>query len=100
MSIPFTQYLLPDGRKKAESIARPAAIEALARRFIDAGGYFECEMLTDMETVSLTAGIDDEDIAIRLARNGPDIPVSIDALVREAAAFLDASAVRPAEDTG
>ena len=46
MSIPFTQYLRPDGRKRAVEIDMSKEVEDLAKRFIAAGGRYECEELT------------------------------------------------------
>ncbi len=87
MSIPFTQYVLPNGRRREESIERPAEIEELAQRFIASGGRFECEILTTGH-VSLTAvkEIDDEpqDVEIVLCQNGPGILDAVDRLVRQA----------------
>jgi hypothetical protein len=93
VSIPFTQYMRPDGRKVKVSIERPAEIEALAKRFIEAGGWFDAEHLTTGH-VSLTAGfvIDDEsdEIAIRVVENGQSVLGAVDELVRETARFLEA----------
>jgi hypothetical protein len=46
MTIPFTQYLRLNGRKRPVEIDRPEEIEAIARRFIESGGRYECEELT------------------------------------------------------
>ena len=54
MSIPFTQYLLPNGQRRAQQIDRPADIESLAEKFIASGGRYECEVLTTGH-VSFTA---------------------------------------------
>jgi hypothetical protein len=55
MSIPFTQYVLPYGRRKAvEFESSSPAIEALGQLFIAAGGRFEAEILSTGH-VSLTA---------------------------------------------
>lgn len=80
--IPFTQYLLPDGRKKSVSIERPDEIETRARRLIDAGYRFECEVLTTGD-ISLTVvdPYDEGDIAIEVVSNGPEVPVAVDRLV-------------------
>lgn len=90
MSIPFTQYMRPDGRKVPVSIDMPDDIEALATEFIERGGWFDVEHLSTGH-VSLTAGfvVDDEpqDIAIRVVKNGPPVVSAVEALVREAAAF-------------
>jgi hypothetical protein len=81
--VPFTQYLLPDGRTRPQWIDRPAEIKALADRFIRAGGRYECEMLTTGE-ISFTAVHDEDDlpIAIEVGQNGPDVLAMVDRLVR------------------
>lgn len=92
--IPFTQYLLPHGRRRAERIARPVEIADLAQQFIAAGGRYECEILTTGH-VSLTAvmDVDDEpqDVEIVLCQNGPGIPDAVDRLVRASIAHIDAA---------
>jgi hypothetical protein len=91
MAIPFTQYLLPDGRKKSISIDRPDAIEAIAEQFIAAGGWYEAEILTTGH-VSLTAGltVDDEpqDIAFQIIEIGPGMADAVDKLVHASIAYL------------
>lgn len=86
MSIPFTQYLLPDGRRRDEAIDRPGEIEAIANRFIAAGGRYECEILTTGE-VSLTAvkevDGEEQDVGIVLCPNAPGaVGPKVDELVR------------------
>lgn len=54
MSIPFTQFLRPDGRQRATSIDRPAEVEGLAQHLRKVGVRFEVEELTTGE-VSLEA---------------------------------------------
>ena len=44
--IPFTQYLRPDGRRRETGLKHELEIEDLAQAFINAGGWFECEVLT------------------------------------------------------
>lgn len=91
MSIPFTQYVLPNGRRRDEQIERSADIEAIAQRFIDSGGRYECEVLTTGH-VSLTAvkEVDGEpqDVEIIVCANGPHIPEKVDDLVRRSAAHI------------
>lgn len=90
--IPFTQYLRPDGRPSDEGIEMSAEIEALAQRFIAAGGRYEAEVLRE-GTVSLTAVHDDaeeKDIAIELCPNGPEVDAAVEKLVRKSIAWLDA----------
>lgn len=87
MEIPFTQYVLPTGRQKQVSIERPDNIVTEAMALIDKGYRFECEILTDMDTVSLTVvGPDDDgDIAIELCKNGPGLlGPAVDRLVAQA----------------
>lgn len=94
MSIPFTQYLLPNGRTRAESVDRPQEIEDLARQFMKRGGRFEAEILTTGH-VSITAcieiGGEPTDIAIRVVANGPAVLDAVDEVVREAAEFDEAA---------
>jgi hypothetical protein len=97
--IVFTQYLMPDGRKQRTEIDRPAEIEALAQQFIDAGGWYESEMLSDFTTISLTACFkvdgQPDDIEIVLCRNGPEVLDAVDNLVRKSIEWL-AKATRDA----
>ena len=94
MEIPFTQYVLPSGRPKEVSIERPDGIVIRAEALIAKGYRFECEMLTDMQTVSLTVvDPDDEgDIAIELCKNGPGLGPAVDRLVDQAEKFARQSA--------
>src|SRR5215831_21154832 len=85
MSIPFTQYLRPDGRRRAVEIDMSQEVEDLAERFIVAGGRYECEELTTGHA-SLTAVYDvdgeDQDIAIEVCPNGPEVLGRVEKLVR------------------
>lgn len=78
---------MPDGRTNDVTIRRPEAIVAMADKIVAAGFRFECEMLSDYNTVSLTI-FDPKrevDVAIELATNGPDVPRAVDYLIE---AFL------------
>lgn len=79
-SIPFTQYLFPNGRKVKVSIERPLEIATKAADIIASGKRFECEMLTTGD-VSLTIADDDGDQDIEVVPNGPDVPAAVDRLV-------------------
>jgi hypothetical protein len=85
MSILFTQYLRPDGRKRGVEIDMLQEVEDLAERFIAAGGRYECEELTPGHA-SLTAVYEvdgeDQDIAIEVCSNGPEVPERVEKLVR------------------
>lgn len=82
--IPFTQYLMPNGRRQQIEIRRPKRVEDLAARFIASGGWFEAEVLSTGD-VSLTACriIDGEpqDIAGRIVPNDERVPWAVDMLV-------------------
>lgn len=94
MSIPFTQYLLPNGRRRDEAIERPAEIETIANRFIKSGGRYECEVLTTGH-VSLTAvkevDGEDQDVEIVVCSNDATIPEKVDELVRRSASYIGAA---------
>jgi hypothetical protein len=97
MAIRFTQYLRPDGRKRAIEIDCPAGIEALAERFIAAGGRYECEELnTGHASLTAVHEVDgeDQDIAIELCRNEPTAPDKVDVLVRRSIAWLERKQAR------
>lgn len=92
--IHFTQYMRPNGRKQATTIDRPEEVEAVARKVVEAGGRFEIEMLNN-GTISMEVVADDPDdpgelrsLAHELCSNGPDVPVSVDKLVADAAKTL------------
>lgn len=88
MDIEFTQYVLPDGRRKPVLIDRPDDVAQKARRIMDAGHRFECEILTTGE-VSLTIHNieDEEDVDIEVVPNGPEVPVAIDRMIERFAAL-------------
>jgi hypothetical protein len=94
MTISFTQYLRPDGRRRDVEVDRSPEVEAAAERFVAAGGRYECEVLTTGHA-SLTAvhGVDgeDRDIAIVLC-DQPSVPERVDELVRRSITWLAASA--------
>jgi hypothetical protein len=73
-------------------VERSEEIEALAKDFIDRGGWFECEVLMTGH-VSLTAcwrmPEGDNDIEIEVVSNGPAVEDAVDRLVTRAAARKD-----------
>ena len=88
--IPFTQYLLPDGRKRPvrwECTSHEQEVKAHA--LLDAKAYFECEMLQDMHTISLTCEIDDNEgeiqtLAHELVPNNAEVIEAVARLVERA----------------
>ena len=89
MSIPFKQYLRPDGRKTDISIDRSPEIEELARQVVAKGGRFEAEVLTTGH-VSFEVVRDGEvrgeveSVAAEICANGPPVHGAVDKLVRDA----------------
>ena len=96
--IEFTQYLMPDGRKKTVNIDRPHAVAAKAGKLLSLGYRFECEMLSDYTTISLTIVHDDHedgDVAIEVIQNGPDVPGAVDQMIMS----FDPASITLMEDT-
>lgn len=89
--IPFTQYLMPDGRQKEISIERPPLIESLARQAIEAGAVFETEVLSTGEVSLTMRHCDDEEhttLCIEVCSNGPSVLDAVDKLVCDSHAAL------------
>lgn len=87
MPVPFTQYLLPDGRKRSTSIEMPPEIEALAKEIIGAGAHFDIEVL-QTGVVSMTCEKGDKVLSIELSVNGLEIVEHTTLLVQKAHARL------------
>jgi hypothetical protein len=90
VSIPFTQFLRPNGRKTVITIVRPDAIEADAAQLMAAGARFEIEVLrtghVSIEIVADNKCDPDEphSLAMALVPNGPLVPTAIDEAVLNA----------------
>lgn len=81
-SIPFTQYLRPNGRKKAVSVEVSPDIAEKARSIIAKGLCFECEVLmTDQVSFTITDP-DEGDLDVRVCFNGPGVVETVEDLVR------------------
>jgi hypothetical protein len=81
--IPFTQYLLPDGRKKSITIERPDDIADMAEKIIETGeGQFTSEVLQTGD-VSFAFETDEEDLVLDVCPNGPEVLDSVDFVVKE-----------------
>ena len=81
-TIPFTQYLRPDGRKRRVFFDVLGDVAEQSKAIIDRGWLFEVEELTTGE-VSLTV-FDPEsqvNVSIEVVRNGPEVVSAIDRLV-------------------
>ena len=82
MSIPFTQYLRPDGRKKAVTIELEVHVEAKANDILAAGYVFEIEQLINgMISATIADPIKDRDVAHALSPNGPPVPIRISEMI-------------------
>lgn len=91
MSIPFTQYVRPYGRKRRMTIDLPPDVEERAQKVIAAGWLFEAEILTtDQVSFSVHNPHSDEpeDVAIRICDNGPEVPAVVTQLIDDAIAAL------------
>ena len=89
MTIPFTQFLRPDGERRDVTIDRPPEVEAAALRLFEAGCRFEIEVLRTLEVSMEVVGPADLDgdrpsLASLVVANGPGVPEAVDLLVREA----------------
>jgi hypothetical protein len=82
LSVPFTQYLRPYGRRTEVAIDLNPETEAKALEILAAGYVFECEELT---TGHVSFTIHDprkqEDVAIQLGANGPEVPSLVTKLI-------------------
>lgn len=90
MKIPFTQFLMPDGRQRPMIIDRPDDIGEKAKQLIDSGCRLEIEMLQTGK-ISMTVERDRSDgeidlLAQEICSNGPPVPIAVDKLISEAAA--------------
>lgn len=90
MSIAFTQFLRPNGRRQTITIERPAEVEEQAAKLAAAGARFEIEeLMTGMVSIEILVA-DPENVdephtlALELAQNGPQVPNAVDLAVRNA----------------
>lgn len=88
MIIPFTQYLMPDGRAKEVSFECEEYQDSLVQDLVNAGCRFEVEMLSTGE-VSLTVEYEDPNgenitLAHEICPNGPEVGIAIEQLIHGA----------------
>lgn len=87
MSVPFVQYLRPNGQRVDVEITRSDRIELMARAVLQRGYAFELEELRD-GTISMTVENifqrSEGPIAAEFCSNGPAVLASVDALVEAA----------------
>lgn len=94
LTIPFTQFHLPNGRRTEELfLCENKETAELAKKIIDAGGRFEAEVLrTGHVSLTVTYDVDVEDgrqdIAIKVVENGPSVATAIDELAKDAWTYI------------
>lgn len=88
-SIPFMQYIRPDGRQSPMLFDTddPEQLSGAAR-ILARGWRFEAEVLTTGD-VSLTISNGDFDVACVISENGPEIDDRITQLIRAGVEILD-----------
>lgn len=89
-TIPFTQYLLPAGRKRPVLIEVAPDIAEKARTIIAQGLSFECEILTTGQVSLTITDLEEGDLDIRVVPNGPGMVEAVEEMVRD---FGDGSKV-------
>lgn len=82
-TVPFVQFLRPDGRRINTEVDRDEAVAEKATVLRSRGCRFEIEEL-QTGVVSMTVERLDEVVSIRLADNGPEVLRAVDELVNEA----------------
>ena len=83
MAIPFTQYLQPNGAKRAVVIDVDEETEAQAKILIDKGYHFDVEIL-NTGLISLTCEDDEDLISIEICENDASIPNTVRKVIRTA----------------
>lgn len=79
--VPFTQYVLPNGRATEVTILVSPGFAEQASKILARGLTFECEVLTNGQ-VSLTITDPDEgDLDIRVVNNGPLVRDAVEDLI-------------------
>ena len=79
----FIQYLRPDGRQVEMFIqGMSPGIVAKAEEIWAAGYRLEAEVLMS-GLVSLTISDGEEDVAVELIANGPEVPKAVDRMISE-----------------
>lgn len=88
MSIPFTQYLRPNGRREAVTIDMHTTIEEQAQELISAGYVFEIEELMNRVIhMDCSRPQDAMPVALELCENGPPVVQAVQDLVLEAHSY-------------
>ena len=88
MTIPFTQYFLPDGHTNAVAFDMEPEVEARASVLIKKGCHFDIEMLRTGE-ISMTCEKGEYVVSIVICENGAAVVESVCTLVDNATEDID-----------
>lgn len=92
MSIPFTQFILPNGERRPRTFNADREVEALADELIAAGYRFEVEVLrTGQVHLDCCGAALDEPLAMQICDNGPPVVAAVERVVRDAHAAWKAA---------
>lgn len=84
MSIPFTQFLRPNGQKRNIEIDMEKDLEKLAHELISNGYKFEIEELSTGAIHMDCSRVDEEPLAVELCVNGPPVVEAVKKLILSA----------------
>lgn len=82
--VKFTQYLMPDGRTREQTIDLPQEVYDKACLIYQAGFHLACEMLpTGMISLTIEDRAHEFDVSCKICRNGPDVPVTVEKMIMD-----------------
>ena len=81
--IPFTEYMLPNGRRKINHyITEDEEVFSKALQLIGANYSFTVELLRTGEvSVCIVDNQEEEDVVIKVARNNAELVATVDAMI-------------------
>ncbi|NIN00508.1 MAG: hypothetical protein GTO24_21220 [candidate division Zixibacteria bacterium] len=82
MAIQFTQFLLPDGRRRTVEIDMSEEVEAKAKTIVGQGYSFEIEILTT-GLVHMDCNNGEDVLSNAICENGPEIIECVEKIVNE-----------------
>lgn len=97
MSIPFTQYLTPDGRTRPVVFDASSDVEKRAHALIAQGCHFDIEMLRTGE-VSMTCEKDEDCLSIEVCDNDKSVLAAVEKIINGAEIYLRAASVCAADE--
>jgi hypothetical protein len=87
-AIPFTQFMMPSGRRVPVSIVRPAAVLEQAAALIAQGCRFEIEMLRTGEISMEIVRGESKVLAGEIVHNGLPVPIAVDKMIQDATSYF------------